>query len=75
MDFTPPREEWPRRLWDQPVQRLFSDDPADHGLSEAEVACIEKAYEIRRREVGSALSQRRRSSSTGGCPDPSGRRP
>ena len=36
---------------------ILSDDPADHGLSAAEVACIEQAYEIRRREVRAALMQ------------------
>lgn len=57
MDITSPRDDWPRTPWDRPTQRLFSDDPADHGLSEAEVACIEKAYEIRRHEVRAALDK------------------
>jgi len=57
MDLTSPRDDWPRTSWNRSGPFILSDDPADHGLSEAEVACIEKAYEIRRREVGSALSQ------------------
>ena len=57
MDLTPSRDDWPRISWDRPGPFLLSDDPADHGLSAAEVACIEKAYEIRRREVRAALMQ------------------
>ena len=57
MDLTSPRDDWPRTSWNRPGPFILSDDPADHGLSEAEVACIEKAYEIRRREVRAALTQ------------------
>ena len=57
MDLTSPRDDWPRTSWDRPGPFILSDDPADHGLSEAEVACIEKAYELRRREVRAALTQ------------------
>jgi len=42
---------------ESPAPFILSDDPADHGLSEGEVACIEKAYEIRRREARVALEQ------------------
>ena len=46
-----------RRRRVRPGPFILSDDPADHGLSETEVACIEQAYEIRRREVRAALTQ------------------
>jgi hypothetical protein len=51
------RDEWPRTSWDRPGPFILSDDPADHGLSAAEVACIEQAYEIRRREIRAALTR------------------
>lgn len=57
MDITSSREDRPRTPLDRPPQRLFSDNPADHGLSEAEIGCIEKAYEIRRREVRASLDK------------------
>ena len=57
MDFPTLRDDWPRTSWNRPGPFILSDDPSDHGLNEAEVACIEKAYEIRRREVRAALSQ------------------
>jgi hypothetical protein len=49
------REPWPRSL---PVGTpcVLSDDPADHGLSEAEVDCIEKAYDIRRRVIRAKIA-------------------
>ena len=75
MDLTTPRDDWPQTPWDRPRPFILSDDPADHGLSEAEVACIEKAYELRRREVRAALEQPSLiPSPTGGCPSSSGRR-
>ena len=55
MDIDIRREDWPRVTWDAPGPFVLSEDPADHGLSDAEVACIEKAYELRRREVRAAL--------------------
>ena len=57
MDLSARRNDWPRCTWEQPGPCILSDDPADHGLSEAEVACIERAYELRRREVRAALKQ------------------
>lgn len=55
MDIRSHRDDWPRTLWNRPGPLVLSDDPTDHGLSAAEVACIEKAYEIRRRELRAAL--------------------
>jgi len=57
MNIPAPRDQWPRTLGDRTGPFVLSDDPADHGLSEAEVACIATAYEIRRREVRAALTQ------------------
>ena len=74
MDLTSPREDWPRTSWNRPGPFILSDDPADHGLSDAEVACIEKAYEIRRREVRAALEKPSRFQLDGGCPEWGGRR-
>lgn len=51
------RETWPHPPRDGPSPFVLSDDPADHGLSEAEVACIEKAYELRRRELQVAIER------------------
>ena len=57
MDLTPLRDDWPRSSWHRPGPLLLCEDPADHGLGDAEVACIEIAYELRRREVRAALTQ------------------
>jgi hypothetical protein len=57
MDFTSLRDDWPRTRHGSPGPVVLSDDPADHGLSGAEVACIEKAYEIRRHEVRAELEK------------------
>lgn len=48
---------WPHTRRGQPTPFVLSDDPADHGLGEAEVACIEKAYELRRRELQAAIER------------------
>ena len=57
-DFLRPRNrDWPRLARNKAVPFVLSDDPADHGLTEAELACIEKAYEIRRREVRAMLEE------------------
>lgn len=49
------KERWPRWPWDQPGPFLLSDDPADHGLSGAELDCIRTAYALRAREVRALL--------------------
>ena len=51
------REPWPRLPRHAETPFVLSDNPADHGLSAVEVACIEQAYEIRRREIGVALAR------------------
>lgn len=48
---------WPHPQRERPSPFVLSDDPADHGLGEAEVACIEKAYELRRRELQAAIER------------------
>lgn len=57
INITVPRDDWPRRPCDRPESFPLSDNPADHGLNAAEVACIEKAYEIRRREARAELER------------------
>ena len=52
-----PGEQWPRASARTETPLVLSDDPADHGLSEAEVACIAKAYELRQREIRSAIEK------------------
>ncbi len=56
MDFPSNRSEWPRVTRKAPPC-VLSDDPADHGLSLAEVACIERASEVRLRELRKMLEQ------------------
>ncbi len=51
------REPWPHPSRNPPSPYVLSDDPADHGLGEAEVACIEKAYVLRRRELQAAIER------------------
>lgn len=52
------REPWPRTLAGRKRPLALSDDPADHGLSAAEVACIGDACELRRRALRAAIEER-----------------